>query len=419
MPSNKRILIIVFAFASLFSSHVFASNFPSICRSVGATIFSSEGLNSSDAKMSGITMFSDIESACKQGTIHQGTMTFDQCVSHLKSQEVIHQKIKASANCVTGEVNIYDQEYKLPMLQVCSSGGIHAAEAFKLLCPKVGKHFVVPLEFGNQVKSPLANAERVATEQITANDNRANLLSVTTLKGNCSSLIVANKDRPCTNSVINTEYDSGRIGFYFLDEISNSALTFSGMGQKQQYLSENSRLQPIDGIIIARKPHDAIGSCKFENPFNGPAHIECIAKLKNGEVFSAVFLSDGSEPKINQVNSPAQIRQSTDNSQCIDEYNNLNVTNEVENVLNWVKRLKRNAYEVQRLLKQYGVYGGRVDGEFGKNSSKALCKVMQTYIAIGGTGIEWGINNVSDAPKFVDWLFDAAEANETGGEFPD
>lgn len=150
MPSNKKFLIIVFAFASLFSSHVFASNFPPICRSVGATIFSSEGVNSSDAKMSGITMFSDIESACKQGTIHQGTMTFDQCVSHLKSQGIIHQKFKASANCVTGEVNIYDQEYKLPMVQACSSGGIHAAEAFKLLCPSTNINALLEDETADQ-----------------------------------------------------------------------------------------------------------------------------------------------------------------------------------------------------------------------------------------------------------------------------
>ena len=120
-----------------------------------------------------------------------------------------------------------------------------------------------------------------------------------TIKGVCSKLLVNGEVLPCKNSLIQTEYQDGRIGFYFLEEGgSGKILTFSGSGLKQKKLSENVRIQPVDGVIQKDGILNVSGECYFENPYVGEANVKCVAADASGMQFEGHFLTDGSEPEI-------------------------------------------------------------------------------------------------------------------------
>jgi hypothetical protein len=121
----------------------------------------------------------------------------------------------------------------------------------------------------------------------------ANLTNMFSVTGECQMLVFADELRPCRQVMINSEYDNGRIGFYFLYEI----VSFTGMGQEQHSPAENVRLQPLDGLIIEGEREDAVGFCTFENPFVGQARIGCAVYLENGQLYSGFFLTDGSQPE--------------------------------------------------------------------------------------------------------------------------
>ena len=119
------------------------------------------------------------------------------------------------------------------------------------------------------------------------------------IKGVCSKLLVNGEVFPCKKSLIHTEYQDGRIGFYFLEEGgSGKILTFSGSGLKQKKLSENVRIQPVDGVIQKDGILNVSGECYFENPYVGEANIKCVAADASGMPFEGHFLTDGSEPEI-------------------------------------------------------------------------------------------------------------------------
>lgn len=137
---------------------------------------------------------------------------------------------------------------------------------------------------------------------VSAEQNKATLTAMFSVDGECSMLLHFGDDLPCRDIVLNTEYDSGRTGFYFAHESGEGGIvTFSGMGQEQQAPSENLRLQPLDLIILDGGPRQAVGFCTFENPFAGQARIECSAFTENGELFSGFFVSDGERPKMFDV----------------------------------------------------------------------------------------------------------------------
>ena len=124
-----------------------------------------------------------------------------------------------------------------------------------------------------------------------------NMVAMFAVSGRCEFLMIADEERPCKGNVINTEYDFGRTGFYFIENDPDGIIvSFSGMGQDQLSPSENIRLQPLDSIFIDGAGLAAVGFCTFENPFVGPARIECSAYLENGKLYSGFFASDGSKP---------------------------------------------------------------------------------------------------------------------------
>ena len=120
-----------------------------------------------------------------------------------------------------------------------------------------------------------------------------------TVEGTCSKLELNGEVLRCKHILGHTEYDDGRIGFYFIeDEADGINLTFSGSGIVQSTPSVNVRVQPIDGVIQIDGIRDVSGECMFENPYAGPASIECEALTASGERFVGHFLTNGFEPKI-------------------------------------------------------------------------------------------------------------------------
>jgi hypothetical protein len=82
--------------------------------------------------------------------------------------------------------------------------------------------------------SPLV-AALIASTPALAEEQRANLTAMFSVAGECQMLVVSAEERPCKDVVINTEYDSGRIGFYFIDDSEGGGIiSFSGMGREQR-----------------------------------------------------------------------------------------------------------------------------------------------------------------------------------------
>lgn len=145
---------------------------------------------------------------------------------------------------------------------------------------------------------PLAAILLAATPSL-AGESRAALTSMFSVAGDCQMLIFSEEERPCKDVIINTEYDSGRIGFYFIDDSDGGGVvSFSGMGQEQRSPAENLRLQPLDALILKDGRVPAVGVCSFENPFVGQARVQCSAFVESGELFSVFFISDGSPPQL-------------------------------------------------------------------------------------------------------------------------
>lgn len=127
----------------------------------------------------------------------------------------------------------------------------------------------------------------------------ASLTNMFSVTGECQMLVSADEQRPCRDVMIHTEYDSGRIGFYFLYESeAGGIVSFTGMGQEQHSPAKNVRLQPLDALIIEGEREDAVGFCTFENPYVGQAKVRCAAYLEDGKLFSGFFLTDGSQPEV-------------------------------------------------------------------------------------------------------------------------
>ena len=131
---------------------------------------------------------------------------------------------------------------------------------------------------------------------------QSKIVAMVTLTGKCSKLVVGGKVRTsdCTGKLLNTEYSDARLGFYFV-MADGSPLTFSTRGEQQVKTDENTAVAPVDMLIVKTKGKldkvQAVGTCKFTNPYRGiPAPVECAATTAAGR-YEAIFLSDGSKPE--------------------------------------------------------------------------------------------------------------------------
>lgn len=66
-------------------------------------------------------------------------------------------------------------------------------------------------------------------------------------------------------------------------------------------------------------------------------------------------------------------------------------------------------------------YSLDLDGQWGSQTESVFREVFDMYTAIGGSSSDWGVNSVADVPRFLNWINDAAYADNNSDrvEFPD
>lgn len=96
-----------------------------------------------------------------------------------------------------------------------------------------------------------------------------------------------------------------------------------------------------------------------------------------------------------------------------------NVEQELRNVRAYFTAQPKRLRNAQGLLQSLGFYGGAANGKWNKATEAAFRTALKQYIAIGGNGPDWGVNQPGDTPRFVQWLDTAARANATGTDYPD
>lgn len=137
---------------------------------------------------------------------------------------------------------------------------------------------------------------------VTAEAQAPKVTGVMILKGACKKLTVNGKNRTadCTGKLLNTDYSNGRTGFYFVTN-QGMAVTFSTRGDKQVHSDADTAIAPVDMVIVGGEGRSekisATGTCKFVNPYKGPAPVECRAESASG-LFEASFVSDGGKPDV-------------------------------------------------------------------------------------------------------------------------
>jgi hypothetical protein len=122
-------------------------------------------------------------------------------------------------------------------------------------------------------------------------------------EGACRELVVDAKvlTSKCQPILLNSFYDDGRVGFYFLYE-GHRVVTFSGLDLPNP--TPDTDEFAIDKLIHSsatqgKAPDVSVaeGICSFGNPYIGPMTVRCSGKVVGGKDFSAVFETDGNPPK--------------------------------------------------------------------------------------------------------------------------
>ena len=138
------------------------------------------------------------------------------------------------------------------------------------------------------------SCDRVSSEELPRH-----LSVLMTVSETCSALSFAGETIPCDGKLVHTEYDDGRVGFYFVGEGPEiNVITFTGRGHEQEAPSKNVRIQPIDAVILKEGIVKVSGECLFENPYAGSAKIWCSAKSLSNDQYLGHFLTDGNEPSL-------------------------------------------------------------------------------------------------------------------------
>ena len=121
-------------------------------------------------------------------------------------------------------------------------------------------------------------------------------------QGTCQKLVVLSHDltQACHDTLLNTIYNKiGRTGFYFVS--GNAVVTFSG-GGKQIKPNPDTAVQPLDRVVFNEGSgtgvgsFDAVGTCRYTNPYEPNAYVRCHAETEQG-TFDALFLTNGAPPR--------------------------------------------------------------------------------------------------------------------------
>ena len=128
----------------------------------------------------------------------------------------------------------------------------------------------------------------------------AKLTATVGVEGACQNLTIGGEDHTtnCKGTLLNTEYDDERTGFYFAttDQV---IVTFSSRGDQEQKIDTDTVTAPVDEVIVSSGGKidrlQATGACRFGNPYKGPMLIQCTADTERGR-FEGAFLTDGKQP---------------------------------------------------------------------------------------------------------------------------
>ena len=156
---------------------------------------------------------------------------------------------------------------------------------------------------GNWSTDPDLNdfVDEAKGRQIRCENVKASLNTV----GICQDAVIDSNVIPCAGVVVETETHNGRLEWAFrLGDHDSVMLRYSGDSDKQKSPDANTRIQPIDSLLIHMESdskshvrYSGEGYCLFENPYRGvSAKIECEFENSKGLKYANYFESDGNEP---------------------------------------------------------------------------------------------------------------------------
>lgn len=106
------------------------------CIEPPATVTEITGINTKRARAKAKFTEPDIVKACHEGYVAQGSYPSpEECIRETKA-ELLGDTLSAEANCSRGTLKLGEMSFKMPVDGNCASGGIFAAPAFRMLCPK-------------------------------------------------------------------------------------------------------------------------------------------------------------------------------------------------------------------------------------------------------------------------------------------
>ncbi|MBZ9884800.1 hypothetical protein LB535_20850 [Mesorhizobium sp. CA10] len=106
------------------------------CIEPPATVIKIAGVGTKHARATAKFTEPDIVNACHEGYVNQGGYASpEECIRDTKASLLGHA-IDAEANCSRGTIKLGQMSFRMPVENNCASGGIFAASAFTMLCPR-------------------------------------------------------------------------------------------------------------------------------------------------------------------------------------------------------------------------------------------------------------------------------------------
>ncbi len=133
--SPTRAILLAASFAS-FATATSGAELRRSCLQPPATVSEITGINTKHARAKAKFTEPDIVKACHEGYVGQGRYPSpEECIRQTKL-ELLGDALSAEANCSRGTIKLGQMSFKMPVENNCASGGIFAAPAFTMLCPK-------------------------------------------------------------------------------------------------------------------------------------------------------------------------------------------------------------------------------------------------------------------------------------------
>ncbi|RWP41072.1 MAG: hypothetical protein EOR04_16665 [Mesorhizobium sp.] len=128
--------ILLAASFSSFATATSGAELQTSCREPPATVIEVTGVNTKHARATARFTEPDIVKACHEGYVSQGGYASpEECIRQTNA-DLLGDAIRAEANCSKGTIKLGQMSFKMPVENNCASGGIFAAPAFTMLCPK-------------------------------------------------------------------------------------------------------------------------------------------------------------------------------------------------------------------------------------------------------------------------------------------